>query len=124
MVRSRENLIGAYAFLIGVILAVVLGLFQNTIKIGFMSNFAYALLVSLGIIIGYISVEDRDSNTFLLASLALVIVGGMGNSTLLFISNISPILSSLLNVLSALLVMFVPATIVAALKTVFAIAKI
>lgn len=124
MVKSKENLIGAYAFLIGVLLAVLLGLFQKSISRGWTGNFAYALLVALGIIIGYISVEDRDSNTFLLASLALVIVGGMGNSTLLFISNISPILSSLLDVLSALLVMFVPATIVAALKTVFAVAKI
>jgi len=124
MVKSRENLIGAYAFLVGVILAVILGLFQKSIGTGTASNFAYALLVFLGILIGYLSVEDRDSSTFLLASLALVIVGGFGNSTLMFISNISPILDKLLDVLSTLLVMFVPATIVAALKMVFAVAKI
>lgn len=122
MVKSKENLIGAYAFLIGVILAVALGLFQEVLGSG--GNFAYIILVILGFIVGSLNVGDKDSNTFLLASLALVIVAALGNDTLQFISNLSPIIPAFVNVLRALLVLFIPATIIVALKTVFSIAKI
>jgi hypothetical protein len=120
MVRSKENLIGAWTFLIGVILAVGVGLFQSFL--GSLSNALYALLVVVGLIVGLLNIADKDVMTFLLASLALVIVSGLGQYTLVFISQI-PILSSLSSILAALLVMFVPATIIVALKTVFSIAS-
>jgi len=123
MVKSKENLMGAYAFLAGVILAVALGLFQGVLGTG--GNFAYLILVILGVVVGSLNIGDKDSNTFLLASLALVIVAALGNDTLQFISNLSPaIIPYLINVLRALLVLFIPATILVALKTVFSIAKI
>ncbi|MAH49412.1 hypothetical protein CMI37_26555 [Candidatus Pacearchaeota archaeon] len=123
MVKSKENLIGAYSFLAGVILAVALGLFQGVLGSG--GNVAYLVLVILGLIVGSLNVGDKDSMTFLLASLSLVIVSAMGNDTLQFISNLSPaIIPPFVNVLRALLVLFIPATIIVALKTVFSIAKI
>lgn len=122
MVKSRENLLGAYAFLIGVVFAVFMGLFQKLLSVEY-SGLPYAFLMVLGIIIGFLNWNDRDSMTFLYASLSLVIVSGFGQNALVFVSNI-PILSSLNSVLAALLVMFVPATIIVALKVVFNIAKI
>jgi hypothetical protein len=122
MVKSRENLVGAYAFLIGVVFAIIIGFSQKFFYIG-SSNVPYAFLVVLGLIIGFLNVGDRDSMTFLFASLSLVIVSGFGQSALIYVSNI-PVLSSLTTILSALLVLFVPATIIVALKTVFNLAKI
>lgn len=122
MVKSRENLVGAYAFLIGVVLAVLLGLLQKSL-LASESNLPYAILVLLGVLVGSLNVGDKDSTTFLLASLALVIVSGFGQSALIYLSTI-PILSSLNSILNALLVLFVPATIIVALKTVFSIAKV
>lgn len=122
MVKSRENLVGAYAFLIGVIFAVIMGISQKLFAITY-SNTPYAFLVVLGIIIGFLNVGDRDSLTFLIASLSLVIVSGFGQSALIYVSNI-PFLSSLTAILAALLVMFVPATIIVALKVVFNLAKV
>jgi len=118
--KSQENLVGAWAFLIGVVLAIIIGLFQSRL-IGPTANVIYGFLVLLGILVGLLNTSDKDSMTFLLASVSLVIVSGMGQSTLIFISNISPILSYLNTILSALLVLFVPATIIVALKTVFSI---
>jgi hypothetical protein len=122
MVKSRENLVGAYAFLVGVIFAVIMGLSQKLLNITY-SNSPYAFLVILGIVIGFLNVGDRDSMTFLIASLSLVIVSGFGQSALIYVSNI-PFLSSLTAILAALLVMFVPATIIVALKVVFNLAKV
>jgi hypothetical protein len=122
MVKSQENLVGAYAFLVGVIFAVVIGLTQKIFEISY-SNIPYAFLVVLGIIIGFLNVSNKDSLTFLIASLSLVIVSGFGQTALIYISNI-PVLSSLTSILSSLLLLFVPATIIVALKTVFNIARI
>lgn len=123
MVKSKENLIGAYAFLIGVILAVLMGILQQSLDIAKTSSIPYALLVVLGILVGFFNFSDRDSFTFLVASLSLVIVSGFGQTALIYVSTV-PILSSLSAVLSALMVMFVPATIIVALKTVFSISNI
>lgn len=123
MVKSRENLIGAYAFLIGVILAVLVGILQQSLNIGKTSSVPYALLVILGLLVGFFNFSDRDSFTFLVASLSLVIVSGFGQTALIYVATV-PILSSLSAVLSALMVMFVPATIIVALKTVFSISQI
>jgi hypothetical protein len=127
MVKSRENLITAYAFLIGVILAVLLGILV-ALDIPAAKNITYntffIILVVIGILIGYLNTGDKDSTTFLLASVSLVIVGGLGNSTLVFISRLSPVLSMLNEIVRALLVLFIPATIITALKVVFSIAKV
>ena len=122
MVKSRENLLGAYAFLVGVIFATIMGLLQKLFEIEY-SNYAYAFLVVIGLIVGFVNVGDKESLTFLIASLSLVIVSGFGQTVLISVSDI-PILSSLSAILSALLVLFVPATIIVALKVVFNLAKI
>jgi len=122
VVKSRENLVGAYAFLAGVILAIILGLSTPTLTK--LNTIFYIILVILGILIGYLNSGDKDSTTFLFASISLVIVSGQGNSTLVFMSNITPVLSLLNDVLRALLVLFIPATIIVALKVVFSMAKV
>ena len=123
MVKSKENLIGAYAFLVGVILAILVGILQQSLDVAKTSSLPYVILVLLGVMVGFFNFSDKDSYTFLLASLSLVIVSGFGQTALIYVATV-PILSSLTAVLSALMVMFVPATIIVALKTVFSIAKI
>jgi len=120
--KSRENLIGAWGFLIGVILAIISGIFQSSIG-GDISTFIYSILVVSGIIVGFLNVENEDWLNFLFASLSLVIVGGLGQQTINNIIKLSPILAYLNSILSALLFMFIPATIIVALKSLFALAK-
>lgn len=122
MVRAKENLTGAYAFLIGVVLAVVLGIFNDALESS--GEIFYSLLVLIGLIIGFVCVSDKNTNTFLLASLGLVIVAGMGIEPLLYVAKQNFVVDSLRNILGALMVLFVPATIIVALKSIFAIAKI
>jgi hypothetical protein len=124
MVKSRENLGAAYAFFTGIILAVILGILNRYSVTEGANTIFYILLVVLGLSIGFLNIIDKNTITFLLASVSLVIVGGLGNNTLIFISNLSPILSILKDILSNLLVLFIPATIVVALKTVFSISKV
>jgi len=112
--KSKKNSIGAWAFLIGVILAIVLGLFNN--YLGTNSTYILWILIVLGIIVGLLNITGKESSGFLLASLALVIVGYMGRSVLEIIPQVG-------SILSALLVLFIPATIIVALKNMFDMAK-
>lgn len=108
--KTKGNLIGAWAFLIGVILALIIGLFAVTDPI------ALTILFILGIVVGLLNIRDEEINTFLLAGVVLVIVSSMGAEALEAISQMQ-------GILKALLVMFVPATIIVALKSVFSVAK-
>jgi hypothetical protein len=119
-IRSRENLIGAWAFLIGIVLAVGVGLIARN-KI---NPWILGVLALLGIVVGYF-VAEKDVQTFLIASVSLVIVSfagiqGLVLSAALVGIDIGNMISS---VLGTLLVLFVPATVVVALKTVFSIAN-
>jgi len=119
-IKSRENLVGAYAFLAGIVLALLIGFFagQNT------NPLILGILSLLGLIVGFF-VAESHVQTFLLASISLVIVSSAGMQGLVLSAavmgiNIGKIITSLLG---ALLFLFVPATIVVALKTVFSLAK-
>jgi len=119
--KSKENLFGAWAILTGVILALVLGIFQANFA-GARQDWLYLLLVFLGIIIGFISIksDSNESTTFLFAAVSLVIVSSLGQQTL-SIGNIGIKIGV---VLDTLLIMFIPATIIVALKTVFSLTKV
>lgn len=124
MIKSRENLFGAYAFLIGIILSVVVGVFTGVFEGFRITSLLLGILAVLGVIVGFF-VAEKDIRTFLIASVALVLVSYTGISGLIMGAAVSgleigQIVSS---TLQTLLAMFVPATIVVALKSVFSIAS-
>ena len=126
-IRSRENSVGAWTFLIGVILAVSIGLSTTLISIPFLVKYSaqiYAILVILGLIVGFMHPSGKDSQTFLLAGTALVIVSKFGMDSVTGSLIGIGIGDAVKSVFAALLALFVPATIIVALKTVFSIAKI
>ncbi len=110
--KSGRNMLGSWAFLIGLILAVVLGIFQ---KAGLSSGMTY-LLVVLGIIVGLLNIADDEVEPFLMSGVVLVIVGTLGQSVV----QVVPIFD---RILQALTLIFVPATIIVALKNVFGLAR-
>jgi hypothetical protein len=128
VIKSRENSIGAWAFLIGVILAVAIGISTMFIPISSLtkySSFIYLILVVLGIIIGIsINATGKDSQTFLITAAILVIVSRFGMDSVigsLIGIGAGDIVSS---IFASLLALFVPATVIVALKSVFGIAKV
>ncbi len=119
--KSRENLISAWAVLFGVVIAVILGIFQASFLIA-RKDWVYGVLAILGIVIGLASTRNdpHESNTFLLATISLVVVSYMGQTALTLVGNIGV---NIVVILNALLTMFIPATIIVALKTVFSVAS-
>lgn len=123
-IRARENLVGAWAFLLGVVLAIVVGLLTGIFDSLRTTPLLLGVLSLFGVIVGFF-VAEKDIKTFLIASVALVLVSYTGISGLILGAAISGleigrIISS---VLQTLLALFVPATIIVALKSVFSIAN-
>ncbi len=128
MITSRENSIGAWAFLIAVIFAIVIGLAISLMPLSSLtkySSFIYLILVILGLIVGAsINTAGRDSQTFLITGAIIVIVSRFGMESVissLIGIGIGDVVSS---AFAALLALFIPATIIVALKTVFGLAKV
>ena len=110
MAKKLGTKLGAWAFLIGVVLAVILGAF------GQVEGIVITALVVIGLVVGLLNVTGSETTPFLLAGVSLVIVSALGSDVLGTIAWIS-------SILSALNAIFVPATVIVALKTVFTIAK-
>ena len=131
VLKSKENSLGAQAFLIGVIIAIVIAFVKSFSITAFVdyNQVFYIILVIMGIIIGSINVSTKDIHTFLLAGTVLVIVSKFGlegvidrlGGSMLGITQFGLIAQEFFG---ALLVLFIPAVIIVALKTVFSISKV
>ena len=128
-IKSSENSFGAWAFLIGVILAVVIGISASSLlslnSVRAYSAQIYAILVVIGIIVGFsIKVSGKDAQNFLIAGAILVIVSSFGKDSVTGSLIGIGLGDTVTSTFSALLALFVPATIIVAMKTVFSLTEI
>jgi uncharacterized membrane protein len=125
---AKENSIGAWSFLIAVVLAIAIGVFTSLIPIPELkiySSFIYFILVILGVIVGAsINTSGRDSQTFLITGAVLVIVSKFGMESVISSLIGIGIGDTVSSIFASLLALFVPATIIVAIKTVFRMAKV
>lgn len=110
--KIEGNLVGGLAFLIGVLLAVIIPLIGGTLN----STMVW-ILVIIGIAVGLLNVTSEEGNHFMMSGIVLIIASSLGQAS------IAEIPQRLLGVLNALLLIFVPATIIVAIKNVFTIAR-
>jgi hypothetical protein len=107
--RMNTATVGKWAFLVGLGIAVLAGLF-------FQPAWAIWILAILGVIVGLLNVTAEETRGFLLASIALTL-----SATAL---NTIPVIGTALSYVLPFVVAFVAgATIVVALKELFATAR-
>jgi len=107
---GKGNALGGWAFLIGVVLAVIFGFVAPA------GAWFPWLMVIIGLIVGLLNITDEETQPFLMAGTVLVIVSALGGDVFSEVAFLGPMLSNI-NML------FVPATIITALKSVFSLAK-
>ncbi|MAG38938.1 hypothetical protein CMO90_02510 [Candidatus Woesearchaeota archaeon] len=107
--KGKNRSFGSWAFLIGFVITIFFGLVGITDVIAW-------ILVVLGLIIGFLNVSKKETKNFLFGSTVLVLVSALGSEAM----KIIPIIG---NVLNAFLLLFIPATIIVALKSVFELVK-
>ena len=106
------GMIGFWAFIIGLVIALVAGITmpQNAIII--------IVLIILGLIIGFLNITSKEIMLFLVATIALVAVGNVFAP--LTVLDIGKFLGSILSYVATLMA---PAAIVAAIKALWAVGK-
>jgi len=107
---KNKNMLGSWAFLVGFVLAIVIGLFGTLT-----ANLVIALAV-IGLIVGLLNIADEEAAPFLMAGAVLVIVATFGQ-------NVMASVPAANGILQALLALFVPATLIVAVRSVFSLAR-
>ncbi len=117
LVVDSTSLLGSWSFLVGVILAVILGIGFGT---QYKSQMLWAIFL-LGIVIGLLNISSKEVSAFLTSGTVLVLVSYLGTQVGDF--EVVQGTHMISNILSGVLTLFVPATIIVALKAVFVLAK-
>jgi len=103
--------LGHWAFLIGVLLAVLAG-FVPALQT---SRIVWVLVI-LGLLVGFLNITAKETQEFLIAAVALVISSGIAVSVIILPSWLTIILSNIVSFVF-------PAAFVVALKTVWSLAS-
>ena len=112
---NGAHLVGSWSFLVGLVLAVLLGL-------GLTGPYQATMLwvvFLLGIVVGLLNVTHDETGAFLTGGTILALVSFLGVQAGVF-DAVAPVIG---NILRGILTLFVPATIIVALKSVFTLAK-
>jgi len=116
---SSGSKIGHYAFIAGVLLAFIVGLFPNAIGATNVQMGVIIVLVLLGLIVGFLNITGGETTQFLVATIAL-----MGGGAALGGIKVIPLVGDLIyNVLLYIAVFVAPAALVVALKTIYSLAE-
>ncbi len=121
-----EKKIGEYSFIIGVVLAIILGLAtgSSVVRAALAGTEVWltSILVILGLIVGFINVTGKDTKDFLMIATILVVVSFAGGSTqeLAGVSLIGPYIAG---IFSQIMAFVVPATVVVGLKEIYYLAR-
>ena len=114
--RSVTNQIGFWAFILGLVIAVVFGILAALgIAMGAMPAIIIVLII-LGLIVGFLNISAKEILLFLVATIALIVVGGVFAPLNVFA--IGNILDKMLALVATLMA---PAAIVAAIKALWAV---
>ncbi len=106
--------VGHYAFVGGVLISVIAGLMQTT------SNFFAFSILLLGVVVGFLNINAKEINHFLIASIALLVAGTTDFQVLNIIFDpLGTVLGSMFHFMG---IFIAPMTLVVALKSVIKLA--
>ncbi len=110
------DVLGKWAFLIGLIIAVIAAFIGSAIS----ASTILLILFILGLIVGYLNIAEKKLTKFLLATIALLLLGVGSISALSVIGTVSGYLNSIL----ANIIAFVSAAaLIVALKAIYETGK-
>lgn len=107
---------GSWAFIIGVVLAIIIGLLGSGVFGGFASTLPLVFVI-LGIIIGLLNISDKEITSFLVAVVALLVAGSVNWA---LIPTVGGMLGSIFANIASLMA---PAAVIVGIKAVWNMAS-
>jgi cell division protein FtsW (lipid II flippase) len=120
--KSRRNisgLLGAIAFFAGMIVAIICGAIPSTRDEGTV----VLVLVILGIIVGLFNITSKEIIPFLVAAIALVVVGSVGGPLVTLDKVIDGLGTALDAMIRLIAVFMVPAAVINAVRVIWELAR-
>ena len=116
--------IGNYAFLIGIVIALVMGIAGGMGVLQGVAAYIPLVMVILGLVIGLLNIHDKHISDFLIATIAIILVGGTAAGLL----GLNDVGLMPLGTICQLIVVYIgslaaPAALVVGLKQIFNLAK-
>ena len=125
MAKGKTNvlsMVGFWAFIVGLILALAVGIMAGIgIAPAALMTVVIIILVILGIIIGFLNITASEIILFLVATIALIVVGNA--FTPLVALKIGVVVNIIGSILSLIGVLMAPAAIIAAIKALWKVGK-
>lgn len=120
-----EHKYGEWAFLAGVLISLIVGVFST--QFGSNLTLIYGILALLGLVVGFLNIRDKETNSFLIATIVLLSIPS-GLTHLINLMGVVGSLGSTIGTwlqgfLSTLGVFVAPAALVVALKAVYNLAR-
>ncbi|MBI2653265.1 hypothetical protein HYX02_00490 [Candidatus Woesearchaeota archaeon] len=113
---AEGSKMGQWAFIIGILLAVLLGFVPENLL-----GMATLVLVVLGLIVGFLNVTEKETTPFLIAGIALLATGNASDSLRVIPPDVLG--SFLVGAVNNIAAFVAPAAIVVALKAIQSLAK-
>lgn len=122
-----EKKYGEWAFLAGIVLALIIGLFASLLDSS-VQLILMALLVLLGLVVGFLNIREKEVVTFLVATIALLAVAYSWTPILaLLVAYLGTTGTAVINAINgfmgALVAFISPAAFVVALKAIYNLAN-
>jgi len=119
--------IGSYAFLLGVIIAVIAGLIQaadyimQTAMMNGVGGWIALILVILGLIIGFLNIKDKHITDFLIATIAVAMIGLVALSPASMA--VDPVVYLINSIVGNIVTLVAPAALIVGVKQILALTK-
>lgn len=114
-----DKRVGNYSFIIGVIIAIVLGI----VSLGAMTVWLASLLVVLGLVVGLLNVTGKETKEFLIVAGVLIVTAGLGGAGAT-LSSVEFIGTYMQGIFTQVLAFVVPATVIVALKDIWRLGQV
>jgi len=114
--QLRQNKVGAWAFVLGVVIALIAGISTDLSQ----NNFLVGALVIIGIIVGLLNITGKEGPAFLLAGAVLIIATKFGGENYAALGVAGDYLKQVMQSITTLVV---PATIITSLRALFSAAR-
>ena len=113
MVKSEY---GHWAFILGVIIAIIAGLATGAMMLDAnTTSWTTTILVVLGIIVGFLNISEKETQPFLITTIALMLVG----TSLFYLNPLFNLGSILTAIMRYVLAFIAPAALIVALKAMY-----
>jgi len=121
--------IGSLAFLIGVVIAVLAGLItvvdtvMGTAMMAGLGGIIAIILVILGLVVGYLNIKDKHITDFLVATIAIAMIGLVALNPALAGIVTDPVIVVIKAIVGNIVTLVAPAALVVGLKQIMSLAK-